>query len=87
MAGEASRLYEGWRLRILRAIAHIEGYIDFGTDNADMLSPILNADMPSTNCTQHTKRLANSNSMYNVLRTHMEKINGVKYIFFIDRCI
>eukprot|EP00049_Salpingoeca_infusionum_P005023 m.87382 g.87382 ORF g.87382 m.87382 type:complete len:386 (+) comp12827_c0_seq5:189-1346(+) len=32
MNGEASSLYEEWRIRLLKSIGHIEAYIDFGDD-------------------------------------------------------
>jgi tRNA modification GTPase len=33
LGGDASRLYDGWRVKLLRAIAHVEGFIDFGEDD------------------------------------------------------
>jgi len=32
ISAEAEVLYDGWRLEILRIMAHIEAFIDFGDD-------------------------------------------------------
>ena len=50
MAGELGTLYEGWRARLMKALAHIEADIDFpDEDLPDGIVPVVHGDLRAVN--------------------------------------